>query len=262
MAGSAVSHEIQLAVRIGGEAAQAPWLDISCVIDDVLESGRRALRVDLCRPHARDSKIREKVPATHPLAQTGSSVDIAAGHRVAFDQRHAGRVEILVGRAGQRQERRRRRDVSGNVSIEVIVRAFQDRPSVVASSLANRLVVDFFPAVLANIRDHQRARSTERGIVEDQAPGIAYAEGPDLRQRCNRYSVAERIVERDAVALRIAVRYVDVDAKDLSLQLHRILRVPVGIAGFRRRLPSRCRDSRPRRTPSNRRCGPAAPSVR
>ena len=108
--------------------------------------------------------------------------------------------------------------------------AFAQPPAVVAAARADRLPVHFFARGLADVGDHQRAGAAVRPVVEVVAPRIAQAERPDLRQRGDRLPIDERVVVGHAVAARIGVRHVDVDAQHLAEQRVRVLRVVQRIA--------------------------------
>src|SRR4051794_30658528 len=109
--------------------------------------------------------------------------------------------------------------------------AFVVAPTVIASALAGRLVVDLFVMVLPDVRDDERAVSTAHRIVEAEAPRVAQAERPDLVARGNRNVVDERVVWRDLIADRVLLRHVYVDPEHLSEEAVRVLGVVEGIVG-------------------------------
>ena len=119
---------------------------------------------------------------------------------------------VLENRIDQRLKRRRQ-------GRHVVVRSLAVAPAVVASAAARRLVVDFLPAVLTDVRDDERAGAAARRIVESVAPRVPQPEAPNLTTRGNGLTADERIVRRHLIARWIAVGHVHVDAQHLAEQL-------------------------------------------
>src|SRR5438445_11864364 len=102
-----------------------------------------------------------------------AAIDVPAGDRAAVD-RVASVVAVLEdGKPGWLIREYRGR--------HFVVRAFVARPAVIAAALQRRLVIDLFPAALADVGDDERAGSAQGRVVERELPRIAHAERPDFR---------------------------------------------------------------------------------
>jgi len=162
-------------------------------------------------PHSSATEVGEEIDA----AQRGglaSPVNVAAGH---------GAVPGGVGVLGDRE------DLSGGVATGGRVEAqtsFHHPPAVIASAgIRRRLIVDLFPASLADVADVQVAARP----VERKTPWITQPVGPDFPSDGRVRVGDERVIRRN----RVGHRRVNVQAEDFAQQDGPVLRVVGGVAG-------------------------------
>src|SRR5206468_7841868 len=110
----------------------------------------------------------------------------------------------------------------------VVMGPFAVAPAVIAATVVGGLVIDFLPAALADVGNDQGAGPAAGRIVEGITPGIAQSERPDLRPR---RPGGERVVRRDAIPDRIAVRNAHIHAEHFAEQLCATLGTVAGIVG-------------------------------
>jgi hypothetical protein len=195
---AALAHDVHVAARVLAERGRELHRDVR-----LFAVVRRVRNPEHVRPDLAGAVVGVDVPAEQALNL------LVTAHVAARDRARADVVVVLVDRRGV---------VRRLGAVPVQVPRLHAAPAEVDASSppdVDRPVVDLLPDVLPHIAEREVPFRT----IEREAPGVADAEGPDLR--LPRRLAYERVVGRHRV--RVHPVLARVDAQDLAAQVLEVL---------------------------------------